>query len=114
MAREPARIAREKRTLRAMIRISCRGQHGTSGELCDDCRELLDYALGRLACCKFGAEKPPCADCPIHCYKPAMRERVRTAMRFAGPRMMFRHPLLALLHLWDSHRKTERPDRKRE
>jgi hypothetical protein len=25
-------------------------------------------------------------------------------MRYAGPRMMRRFPLLALLHLWDKHR----------
>jgi hypothetical protein len=25
-------------------------------------------------------------------------------MRYAGPRMMRRFPLLALMHLWDKHR----------
>jgi hypothetical protein len=28
-----------------------------------------------------------------------MRERVREVMIFAGPRMLLRHPVLALLHL---------------
>jgi len=30
-----------------------------------------------------------------------MRERIRAVMRYAGPRMLWRHPLLALLHLAD-------------
>ena len=102
---ESRRIAREKRTIRAMLRIYCRAHHGTSGELCGECGELLDYAFCRLARCPFGADKPPCADCPIHCYKPAMKERVRSAMRFAGPRMASRHPILAFLHLLDGLRR---------
>ena len=107
MSNEPARIARERRTVRAMIRIYCRANHGTAGGLCSDCRELLDYAERRLACCPFGAEKPTCADCPVHCYKPAMRERVQRVMRFAGPRMLLRHPWLAIMHLWGSRRKPD-------
>jgi hypothetical protein len=114
MPDEPARIAREKRTVGAMIRLYCRANHGTSGELCEDCRGLSDYAMRRLECCRFGAEKPTCADCPVHCYKPAMRERVQMVMRFAGPRMLFRHPYLALMHLWDGRRaKNTNPKRER-
>lgn len=30
-----------------------------------------------------------------------MRERVKQVMRYAGPRMMLKHPLLALQHLFD-------------
>lgn len=85
-----------------MIGIYCRAHHGTGGELCAACEELLNYAVCRLDRCPFGADKTTCARCPIHCYKPAMRERVRSVMRYAGPRMMFRHPILALRHLLDS------------
>jgi hypothetical protein len=42
-----------------------------------------------------------CAKCPVHCYRPELRERIRAVMRYAGPRMLFRHPRLAILHLWD-------------
>ena len=42
--------------------------------------------------------------CPVHCYEAAMRERVRQVMRYAGPRMLLRHPILALLHLRDERR----------
>jgi len=104
MTSEPARILREKRTIGAMIDIYCRRHHGTSGEPCGDCSELLDYATGRLDKCPFAAEKPTCADCPVHCYKPAMREKAREVMRYAGPRLIFRHPVLALLHVVDGLR----------
>ena len=43
----------------------------------------------------FGDDKPTCANCKVHCYSEAMRERVRDVMRYAGPRMLWRHPVLA-------------------
>jgi hypothetical protein len=103
------RIDREKRTVAAMVRIYCRGHHWAPEMPCADCRELLDYATCRLDRCPFGEEKSTCADCPIHCYKPAMRERVREIMRYAGPRMLLRHPVLAIRHLIDG-RRSAAPD----
>lgn len=91
-----------------MIAIYCRTQHGKRGNLCDECRELEDYAMARLDRCPFGAEKPACADCPIHCYKPAMRDAVKKVMRTAGPRMLYHHPLMALLHKFDGWRNRKR------
>jgi hypothetical protein len=104
------RIAREKRTIAAMVEIFCRSRHGTTG-LCDECSELRDYALGRLDRCPFGADKPTCVRCPIHCYKPAMKEQVKAVMRFAGPRMLWRHPVLALMHQLDALRRPEKEKR---
>jgi hypothetical protein len=34
-----------------------------------------------------------------------MRERICAVMRYAGPRMMYRHPMLAFYHLIDGMRK---------
>jgi hypothetical protein len=103
--REPARIRREKRTMRAMIALYCRGHHKAGGAPCVECQSLYDYAVCRLDRCPFGSEKPTCGRCPIHCYKPAMRERVKEVMRYAGPRMLLRHPVLALLHQFDALRR---------
>jgi hypothetical protein len=89
----------EKRTIGAMIHIYCRAHHGTSGELCQTCTGLLAYAEERIDRCPFGTAKPVCNRCTVHCYQPAMREQVRVVMRFAGPRMPMRHPVLALRHL---------------
>ena len=98
------RMEREERTVGAMIRLYCAGQHGGSG-LCSECRELLDYARLRLARCPFQEGKTSCGNCRVHCYKPDMRERAREVMRTAGPRMPIRHPFMALWHLLDGLRK---------
>lgn len=107
MSPDPPRIAREKKTIAAMVGLYCRKKHGTHDGLCEDCSELLDYATCRLDRCPFGPQKTTCAKCPIHCYKPQMRERVKTVMAFAGPRMLLRHPILAVRHLLDGRREGE-------
>ncbi len=100
------RLSRERKTLEAMIRLRCRDVHRPEGGgLCGECRDLLRYAEGRLAKCPFGEEKPTCARCPVHCYRPEMRERIREVMRYAGPRMIREHPWLALMHMLDGFRK---------
>lgn len=88
-----------------MIEMYCRDLHSTRRkELCDSCRPLNDYAMQRIDKCPFCLEKPTCANCTIHCYKDDMREEVRKVMRYAGPRMMRRHPVLAVLHILDGYR----------
>jgi hypothetical protein len=95
-------LEREYKTIREMIDLSCSKRHGAKpGELCPSCRKLLSYAQARLDKCPYREKKPACARCPVHCYKPAMRDRIRDVMRWAGPRMMRHHPLLALRHLLD-------------
>lgn len=102
--RTPSRLTREKATLQAMIEIYCRAHHGSIHH--GYCQQLLDYALDRLVHCRFSKHKPTCAKCPVHCYKPEMREQIRTVMRYAGPRMIWRHPWLTIMHLLDSNRRT--------
>ena len=106
------RLARELATIRAMVGIYCRDKHGTRGsasrDLCAECQGLMDYATRRLDRCVFGDDKPTCANCKVHCYTATMREQVRVVMRYAGPRMMWRHPVLALAHIVDGRR--EAPD----
>ena len=92
-------IRQEKRTVELMIRLYCRKKEGNR-ELCPACHELLAYAHIRLSHCRFGEEKPTCRLCPVHCYKPEMKERMRQVMRYAGPRMLIYHPLAAHRHLW--------------
>jgi hypothetical protein len=106
----PRRLAREEKTIAAMIALYCRDHHETAPHdagdgLCPECAELLAYARLRLEKCHYGVEKPTCANCETHCYKPAMREQVREVMRYSGPRMLRRHPVLAVAHLADG-RKT--------
>lgn len=112
MLSESRRIRREKKTIGAMAAMYCRARHGRREGLCAECAEFLSYALERLGKCPFGAAKPTCAKCPIHCYKPERREQAARVMRYAGPRMLRRHPILALLHLLDGRRRT--PPRRSE
>jgi len=96
---ESKRIKRERKTIEVMIGLYCRKYH--KKHLCDDCRELRQYALARLLNCPFENDKPVCVNCKVHCYKPDMRERIRNVMRFSGPRMLLLHPYLAVMHLFD-------------
>jgi len=110
MALATHRLQREHRTMQCMVEIYCRDHHSHgAGGTCDECREFLDYAERRLEKCPYGETKPTCARCPIHCYKPAPREQARVIMRYAGPRMTFRHPWLAVMHLLDKLRRVEHP-----
>ncbi|MBI5878247.1 MAG: nitrous oxide-stimulated promoter family protein [Chloroflexi bacterium] len=102
------RITRERRTIKYMIEIYCK-EHGHAGNsLCSECQSLYDYAMQRVDKCPFKDDKPTCAKCPVHCYKPAMREQVRQVMRFSGPRMALRHPLLTVLHFRDEYVRARR------
>jgi Nitrous oxide-stimulated promoter len=96
--------ARELTTIGVMVRMYCRDHHGTGGALCNECRALMDYATRRLERCVFGDDKPTCANCTVHCYTKEMRERIRDVMRYAGPRMLLRHPWLGITHLIDGRR----------
>ncbi|MBP9699624.1 MAG: nitrous oxide-stimulated promoter family protein [Elusimicrobia bacterium] len=108
--RVPFNIRLDKRTVSAMVRIFCRGTHGTGRDCCSDCGTLLDYAHARLDHCPFGPHKTTCAKCPVHCYRPHERDGMRRVMRVAGPRMFPRHPWLTLWHAWQSMRgKPKRP-----
>ncbi len=99
-----SRLLREYKTIAAMSRIYCRDHHAQPRGLCEECAGLLDYARRRLEVCPFQEHKPACNFCQVHCYSRLMRERVKAVMRYAGPRMLLRHPLLSLWHLLDKRR----------
>ena len=101
------RLRRERRTVEVMIRLYCRANHpaarlGPAARgLCPDCAALLDYSNRRVEQCRFGAEKPACSRCTVHCFRPERREQIRAVMRYSGPRMTLWHPYLAVRHLLD-------------
>lgn len=105
------RMEAERKTIQVMIQIYCRDHHKSVSTLCQECQQLMDYATRRLAHCPFQADKPTCGNCTIHCYRKDMREQVKKVMGYAGPRMIYRHPILALRHLLDSRRPA--PDLKK-
>jgi len=110
MTAERRRLARERLTIEKMVGIYCADHHGKpKGTLCGECRDFLAYADLRVEKCPYGVDKPTCANCPIHCYKPARKAQVREIMRYAGPRMLLRHPILAITHQIDGRRKVRHP-----
>ncbi|WP_083848442.1 nitrous oxide-stimulated promoter family protein [Thiorhodovibrio frisius] len=108
------RIGREKRTIKAMTALYCRDHHQgakPADGLCAECADLFDYAQTRLDYCPFGESKYACADCQIGCYTEEMATATRNLMRYAGPRLWRRHPILALFHFLDGHLLHRAPDR---
>jgi hypothetical protein len=105
------RLVREWKTVAAMVQCYCRDHHA-SADLCPECQGLLDYATLRLDRCRFGEEKPTCANCPVHCYQCDRRDQMKAVMRYAGPLMLWQHPVLSLRHWLDGFRQAPPVDHK--
>jgi len=88
----------EKQTVFLMIKIYC-NHHHNKNSICDDCSNLYNYAVQRIEKCPFGTKKPVCSECIVHCYNHEMREQIRSVMRFSGPKMILKHPVLAFTYL---------------
>lgn len=108
------RREREKRVISQMIAIYCNGNHregdGRDGHkpsckaycgeaICEECLKMDDYAVERTQMCRNMSTKTNCEECENHCYVPEMRRQIRAVMRYAGPRMIYKHPISAIRHL---------------
>ena len=102
---------REKQVVSQMIALYCRKKHGGKKQLCPACAALDRYARQRSDRCPFMETKTFCSNCRVHCYKPAMREKIRAVMRYSGPRMLFSHPVLVVRHGIESIREKKRLER---
>lgn len=91
----------EIKTLETMIKIYCQQKHGAKcNELCPQCTNLLSYAKKRIDNCVYGDQKPVCSKCKVHCYKSDMRESIKEVMKYSGPRMLGKSPLLSLRYFY--------------
>ena len=99
---------REKLLVNDMIFLYCRGNHGHREGLCPQCAALAEYAAQRSGRCPFMETKTFCSNCKVHCYRADMREQIRAVMRWAGPRMLFHHPVAAVRHLIERKREQRR------
>lgn len=105
MSTNPSHIQREQRTIRHMIEIYCRRQrHQTTAGLCASCAAMLRYAEERIASCPVAGAKPACGLCRSNCFSTKMHYEFAQIMRYAGPRMLVRHPLLTMAHVFDAVR----------
>ena len=91
-------IQKEKEMVTKMIGLYCRRKHHQL-ELCDECKDLKNYAIKRLSFCRFGEEKTACSNCSVHCYKPDYRKKMKSVMRYSGPWMVLYHPVYSVKHL---------------
>ena len=98
----------EKLLVSQMIRYYCKKKHHTKQGLCDQCAQLDTYARNRSEHCPFMENKTFCSNCKVHCYKPEMREKIRQVMRFSGPRMLLRHPVMVIRHGIETHKEKKR------
>lgn len=94
----PVKMTIEKVTIEAMVEMYCSAHHKVEIDICQECTGILDHARLRLDKCPFGEKKGPCAKCTVHCYNPSMGAKITAVMKYAGPRMILKHPVLALLH----------------
>ena len=85
--------AAEIKTIEVMINLFCHDHHSSTP--CDQCLELLEYTLGRVRQCPLGEQRKTCGQCHVHCFKPSMRKKIKDVMRYAGPRMLKTHSVLA-------------------
>ena len=76
--------------------------------MCPDCTALDVYARQRSDKCPFMENKTFCSNCRVHCYQPEMRQKIREVMRFSGPRMMFRHPVVVMRHMIETKKEKRR------
>ena len=98
----------EMATVKKMLEIYCRAHHGNNLSLCEECEALLDYARARVERCPHMETKTFCSACQTHCYAPKMREKIREAMRYSGPRMLLHAPVMALRHMFIEWREKRR------
>lgn len=91
-----------------MVALYCAGNHDAAsrteraccGEpVCPACKAVDAYAVLRTARCRQMHAKTSCEKCPHHCYRLQEREQIRQVMRYAGPRMLTKHPIAAIRHL---------------
>lgn len=71
--------------------------NGPGKTICRDCAELLEHGMKKRALCPL-VPKPTCRSCPIHCYSPEYRQKIREIMAYSGKRMILRGRVDYLWH----------------
>jgi len=98
----------DKAVIHWMIDYYCK-KHHKSDSICEECSAVLEYALKRIEKCPYGRTKPVCSNCSIHCYKIEMRQRIKIIMKFSGPVIIFRKPVIGIKYLLK--KKMYRPEK---
>jgi len=97
-------ISLELKCISVMIKIYCNGNHNTKNKICDECENLKIYSEYRTLKCKYKNDKPVCSSCLTHCYNQQNREKIRTVMRYSGPKMLYKNPRLTIIYLFRKYK----------
>ncbi len=89
----------EKRLISEMIAYYCQKKHGSAaGRPWEGCLKTEGYAHPRLGPRPVTGDKNLFSPCAGHRYAPRRGGRIREVMRYSGPHMLIRHPLLVVRH----------------
>ena len=91
----------------SMVFIYCKDHHSSINTPCENCNDFREYSKNRLENCFHQEKKPVCGRCGLSCYNPHFKKFGETCFNYAGPRMVFHHPKLALHHIIDSFRNND-------
>lgn len=96
---DEARIKRDLRTLQAIGSIYCAAHHVDAPKnphgMCAECAATIAFTHDRASNCPNG-HTGNCADCAIKCNRGEQQQRIKAIMKYAAPRMLFKHPLMTL------------------
>jgi hypothetical protein len=106
MNKNEEQIKKDSEILAEFVHLYCSGRHpgaakapaaagGAVGAIlapmdftyCDECRRLILHAVSKRVLCPYDP-KPTCKKCPVHCYGPGYREKIREVMRYSGMRLI--------------------------
>ena len=90
----------EYKIIKQMVRVYCEKNHHTKDYLCEDCQKLVEYSQLRIINCPHKENKKFCSGCKTHCYKKEMKQKIKTVMKFSGPRMILYNPLIVIKHMF--------------
>ncbi len=80
---DPDVLKKDLKIIEKFTQVYCRYHHQPENQLCNECRDFLEYARTRREKCPYDP-KPKCKECPTHCYKPDYRQKMREIMKFSG------------------------------
>ena len=100
-------ISREKKMVDSMVLIYCKNHHNSIRIPCKSCTNFSEYSKNRLENCFYQDKKPVCGRCGLSCYNSHFKKFGETCFNYAGPRILFHDPKLALHHIIDSFRNND-------
>ena len=91
----------KKQLIHEMITIFCAAKHSRVGN-CQICSRLEEYANMKIDRCPLGDSGISCSSCRVHCYGESERSLIKEVMKYAGPGIFLKSPLLTLRYFMNN------------